>query len=89
MNPQSVRRSRHYQLMRRHLMQREPLCRSCAEQGYIVAAVELDHIVPVHKAPDRVLDANNLQPLCRSCHEAKTLREARHIRGATIEGDPL
>ncbi|WP_425154862.1 HNH endonuclease signature motif containing protein [Candidatus Palauibacter sp.] len=72
-----ARRSRRYRRWRRGILAREPLCRSCAARGYTVAAAELDHIVPVERAPGRFFDESNVQPLCRACHEAKTLAEAR------------
>ena len=55
-------------------MSAEPLCRSCAAEGRAVAAVELDHIRPLHRGGDAIAP-DNLQPLCRPCHEAKTLAE--------------
>ena len=54
-----------------------PLCRPCAENGFTVAATEIDHIVPVKHAPDRFLDASNWQPICRPCHARKTATETR------------
>ena len=56
----------------------EPLCRSCREAGYTVAATELDHIVPVAQAPQGLWHPGAVQPICRACHEAKTARENGH-----------
>jgi 5-methylcytosine-specific restriction enzyme A len=55
------------------VLQREPLCRSCAARGLVVAAREVDHITPKRDGGTESFD--NLQPLCKACHSAKTLRE--------------
>lgn len=50
-----------------------PLCASCLKLGRTRVAVELDHIVPLHKGgPD---DETNVQGLCRPCHAAKSAEE--------------
>lgn len=58
---------------------REPLCRTCAAAGRVEPATEVDHIMPfsvggvINEALR--LDTANLQPLCKSCHAAKTATE--------------
>lgn len=47
-----------------------PLCVSCESQGFIVAAEELDHIVPLFKGGAD--DESNYQSLCVPCHKEKT-----------------
>ncbi len=47
------------------------LCRLCDNQGEIREATLLDHIVPIRDG-GAVLDPDNLQPLCRWCHDIKT-----------------
>ena len=66
-----------YKKARRTFMRRNPLCAECKRQGITVAANELDHIKPVHVHPELFWDRTNWQPLCRPCHEAKTLSENR------------
>lgn len=61
-------------LRERHLADR-PLCVACLEDEVVEVAVEVDHVVPVRRAPERRLDPSNLQSLCRRCHAAKTARE--------------
>ena len=39
------------------------------------AAVHADHILPVHKYPEKKYDINNLQALCRRCHSIKSVME--------------
>lgn len=71
----ALRKTYRYQRFRNRFMRRNPLCAECDRQGRVTVAVEMDHIVPVHKAPDRVWDETNLQALCLSCHIDKTARE--------------
>ena len=65
-----------WQKYRAAYLQREPLCRSCKAVGRFVAARELDHIKPVSQGGS-FWDPANHQPLCKPCHSAKTMREAR------------
>jgi 5-methylcytosine-specific restriction enzyme A len=51
----------------------EPLCRECGKEDKVVAAQEIDHIVP--KARGGTDDEDNLQSLCRHHHSQKTARE--------------
>lgn len=37
--------------------------------------LEVDHIQPVRRAPERAFDLDNLQVLCGACHGAKTRQE--------------
>jgi 5-methylcytosine-specific restriction enzyme A len=55
------------------ILEREPLCRRCAAAGRVVAATEVDHIHPKRAGGPEAFD--NLQPLCKPCHSAKTARE--------------
>ena len=59
--------------LRAFILNREPLCRHCAENGHTELASDLDHIVP--KAQGGTDDPDNLQPLCHSCHSRKTATE--------------
>ena len=60
--------------LRASVLAATPLCRACESSGRIVAAVLVDHIVPV-KVGGSIWDAANLQPLCNACHEAKSVAE--------------
>ena len=51
------------------------LCQACARQHRVTLAREVDHIVP--KAEGGTDDDTNLEALCRPCHAAKTLTEAK------------
>lgn len=43
-------------------------CVSCGS----VDRLEVDHIIPVRRAPERAFDLTNLQTLCTACHSRKT-----------------
>lgn len=60
----------------RRLLAREPLCRACVEQCKVTAAVQVDHIVPLHLGGSE--DESNLQGLCLKCHDAKSAKEAKN-----------
>lgn len=62
-----------------------PLCADCADLGLVVAAAEVDHIVP-HRGDARLMwDRANWQALCKPCHSRKTARE---VFGGTVGGAP-
>ena len=67
--------------LRRLHLQGEPLCRRCAAQGRVTAADLVDHIVPIAEG-GAVLDEDNLQSLCRRCHDAKTAEDLARRRQA-------
>lgn len=56
-------------------LQSEPLCRSCRKAGRLVEAQVVDHIIPVRDGGAE-LDDINLQSLCKSCHNSKTIAAA-------------
>jgi len=62
-----------WQRLRRSVLAEEPLCRNCGGRGRVVAATDIDHIIP--KSQGGTDDVDNLQPLCHACHTAKTNRE--------------
>ncbi len=72
---------RDWQRLRRLVLSEEPLCRECQKRGRVTLAVEVDHIVPIRKAPERRLDQTNLQGLCKPCHSRKTAREDGGFNG--------
>lgn len=52
------------------VLNEEPLCRICRENGRVVAAHHVDHITPLVNGGTH--DRDNLQPLCVACHNRKT-----------------
>ncbi|MDT3680298.1 MAG: HNH endonuclease signature motif containing protein [Burkholderiaceae bacterium] len=69
---------RRWELLRVQILSTEPLCRPCSAKGRVTAATAVDHIVP--KAKGGRDDPSNLQPICDSCHAAKSAAD----RGATL-----
>ena len=63
--------SKRWRKLRQMVLNNEPLCRTCQEQGLLVPATEVDHI----DGDVRNMSWDNLQPLCKSCHSRKTARE--------------
>lgn len=56
-------------------LMREPFCRECARLGLRTKATVVDHVIP-HEGDWRLFcDEGNLQSLCKSHHDAKTMRE--------------
>jgi len=57
---------------RKAYLMANPLCLHCYRRNCITTATDLDHITP-HKGNAALFwDANNWQPLCKSCHSTKT-----------------
>lgn len=60
--------------LRREVLTRHPLCARCEAEGYVTAATEVHHRVPVESAVnpgerERLMyDPKNLVPLCHRCH---------------------
>jgi 5-methylcytosine-specific restriction enzyme A len=55
---------------RQRFLEAQPLCAHCEARGFVIAAVEVDHIVPLFKGGAD--DIENMQGLCRPCHDKKT-----------------
>jgi 5-methylcytosine-specific restriction protein A len=67
--------NRRWQKARVTFLMRSPLCKHCADAGLVVAATDVDHIIP-HKGDQALFwDSSNWQSLCKSCHSKKTARE--------------
>jgi len=58
-----------WQLLRLTYLHQHPICEQCQQNGLIVPAVLVHHIVPIKDGGAR-LDPSNLRSLCQSCHEA-------------------
>lgn len=60
--------------LRAGVLSAEPLCRRCNNNGFISAACEVHHIIPVEEGvtvadKERLMfNASNLMPLCHRCH---------------------
>ena len=75
--PNAYRRGygRDWSKARRLFLQDEPLCRRCAERGLLVAATVVDHITPHKGSAALFWNRDNWQPLCKRCHDRKTVSE--------------
>ena len=63
---------------RASFLRRYPLCVRCEGSNRTEAATVVDHIIPLHDGGTH--DVENLQPLCRDCHAAKTATDLRKRR---------
>ena len=63
-----VYNSKRWRILRRHILFNQPLCK-CGE-----LATDVDHIQPLDQGGAPFALAN-VQPMCKSCHSAKTKTE--------------
>lgn len=66
-----------WQTVRRHFLRANPLCVMCAQQGRVEAASVVDHIRPHEGDPSKFWDAENMQALCKRCHDSHKQRQER------------
>ena len=73
---QKLLNSKRWKELRVQYLQAHPLCERCQAEGYVRAAIDLHHRVPVESAKSQqemerlCFDPNNLQALCVPCHVA-------------------
>ena len=67
--------SSRWQDLRRYVLNKQPLCVECLKNNRITPATVVDHIKPHKGNEDLFYDINNLQSLCKSCHDRKTAKE--------------
>ena len=66
---------REWQRISREYLAAHPWCAECQRRGVRTPATEVDHRTP-HKGNRKLFwDKENWQPLCHSCHSAKTAKE--------------
>ena len=66
-------RGRSWMEVRRQVLVRDGFaCRAC---GYVSVRNQVDHIVPLERGGSHGMQ--NLQTMCKECHEAKTASETR------------
>lgn len=64
-----------WQRLRIQVLKIQPLCVECSSIGRITKATVVDHIKP-HKGDEELFyKLENLQPLCKPCHDRKTAKE--------------
>ena len=67
-----------WQKASKRFLLKKPFCVGCEGKGKLTPATVVDHIKP-HRG-DKILfwDESNWQPLCKSCHDTKTMTEDRY-----------
>ena len=86
-----------WQRLRKHKLQRNPLCEYCLNAGRIEAATVVDHIVPIARGGDAYPPLDHLMSCCVSHHNEKTRGEQqgkesftpKGIKGCDVHGNPL
>jgi 5-methylcytosine-specific restriction protein A len=63
-----------WQKFRRWFLAHHPLCADCQENGLIVRARDVHHVLKLADRPDLRLDPSNCRGLCTPCHSARTVR---------------
>ena len=84
-NTKHWRRLRYYQLLK------HPLCALCLPIGIMTPAKIVDHVTP-HKGNEILFyNADNLQSLCKQCHDkAKaTIERKGYLIGCDVNGNPV
>lgn len=57
---------------RKRMLSENPLCAQCERDGYVVEATTVHHVVDIVEAPERRLDASNIECLCEMHHNQIT-----------------
>lgn len=60
------------------------LCVPCLKAGKISDAIEVDHIVP--RSQGGTNDLENLQSICGTCHEEKSVAESPNYKERAVIG---
>lgn len=60
---------------RKRFLGSNPLCTECHAKGRVREATVVDHIIPHKGNRIKFWDETNWQPMCSTCHSAKTARE--------------
>jgi 5-methylcytosine-specific restriction enzyme A len=77
--------------MRWNQLQKQPLCEYHLKLAEIVQATVADHKVPHRGDETLFFDENNLQSLCKTCHDGakQQLEKSGTLRGCDENGMPL
>jgi len=77
---QKFYQTKEWKTIRLIVLQRNPFCVECKKNGINILATEVDHIEDIKDAPERILETDNLQGLCKKCHAKKTFDKHRYIK---------
>ncbi len=61
---------RNWQKLRRIQLKKDPLCFFHRKAGLLVRATVADHITPIREDASKRLVQENLQSLCKECHDS-------------------
>lgn len=77
--------------LRKQQLTKEPLCRLCAQRGTVRVATIADHMTPHKEDKELFFDPDNLQSLCKSCHDSVKKEQdiSGSLRGSDVNGIPL
>ena len=67
-----------WQKASKRFLKTHPFCVRCRENGQFVRATVVDHIIPHRGDKTLFWDEKNWQPLCKSCHDHKTMTDDRN-----------
>ncbi len=79
--------SRTWRRVRAAKLQVNPLCEVCLKRGVLTPATLVDHVTE-RSDGGADYDMDNLQSMCRSCHERKTKR-IKQERAAGVQEAPV
>jgi 5-methylcytosine-specific restriction protein A len=71
--------SQQWRIIRAAHLASSPLCVLCQEKGFVTAAGVVDHIKAIADGGDPIA-GDNLQSLCKTCHDSKTWTELNRRR---------
>lgn len=83
--------SKAWHRLRTKQLMAEPLCAYCQALGRVTAAQVVDHKTP-HKGDAELFhDPDNLQSLCKTCHDSAKQRQEKsgHLVGCDASGIPV
>jgi 5-methylcytosine-specific restriction protein A len=65
------------------------LCQVCLKNGFVTRATQVDHII--NKAKGGTDNIENLQSICKECHDKKTIQEKGYTvkKAIGIDGFPI
>jgi 5-methylcytosine-specific restriction endonuclease McrA len=77
--------------LRLKILAQQPLCKICERMGKVTASDTVDHIIPHKGNPKLFWDVNNLQGVCKSCHDSIKAAEERSgkVSGCDASGMPI
>ena len=72
-------------------LREQPLCKYCMDTGKVQAANIVDHIQPHRGDEGLFYDPNNLQSLCKTCHDStkQQYEKSGTLKGGDTKGQPL